>query len=389
MTQFAKWPSYSEEEANLVAAVLKSNAVNYWNGQEGKEFEREFAEYHGVAHGIAVANGTLALELAFRGLGVPQGSGVVVTPRSFYASASSIVTCGLVPVFADVDRDSQNISAETIRKVLTPNTKAILTVHLAGWPCDMESICELAEQEGLAVVEDCAQAHGARLNGQLVGSFGAASAFSFCTDKIMTTGGEGGMTLFKDREAYLRAWSIKDHGKSWRAVYEDEHPPGFRWLHEGMGSNWRLTEMQSALGRYQLKRLEEWVEKRRRNASRIGEVCKEFAALRVPEPNDRVFHAYYKFYAFLRPDKLNASWGRDRIVSELQRLGIPVMHGSCPEIYLEKGMVDQGYGLETRLPVARELGETSLMSAVHPTLGDSDLERICGGIREVMGAACA
>jgi dTDP-4-amino-4,6-dideoxygalactose transaminase len=230
-TFFSPWPRFSAKEAEAVASVLLSNRVNYWTGNEGKSFEQEYAAWAGVAHAIALANGTVALDAALAALGIGSGDEVVVTPRSFLASVSCVVNAGGVPVFADVDRDSQNITAQSIQRVLSPKTRAIICVHLAGWPCEMDAIMELAAERGLVVIEDCAQAHGARYRGRSVGSFGHVGAWSFCQDKIMTTGGEGGMVTTNDRELWSKMWSLKDHGKSWEAVYERQHPPGFRWLH--------------------------------------------------------------------------------------------------------------------------------------------------------------
>ncbi|NTW73026.1 MAG: DegT/DnrJ/EryC1/StrS family aminotransferase, partial [Eubacteriaceae bacterium] len=248
-TVFPPWPSFTQEEADAVSRVLLSNKVNYWTGQECREFEKEFASWTGSAYAIALANGTLALEVALKALGICHGDEVVVTPRTFIASASCIVAMGAVPVFADVDRNTQNISADTITKVLTPKTKAVICVHLAGMPCDMDPIMDMAKQYGLYVIEDCAQAHGAKYKGRPVGSIGHIGAWSFCQDKIMTTGGEGGMVTTNDRALWSSMWEYKDHGKSWNAVYEQEHPQGFRWLHESFGSNYRMLEMQAAIGR--------------------------------------------------------------------------------------------------------------------------------------------
>ncbi|MBV1874438.1 MAG: DegT/DnrJ/EryC1/StrS aminotransferase family protein, partial [Gammaproteobacteria bacterium] len=232
---FSPWPSFSQHEADTVSKVLLSNKVNYWTGSEGRNFEKEFASFADCEHAIAVANGTLALDLALKVLGIGDGDEVVVTSRTFLASVSCIVNAGAVPVFADVDGDSQNITADTIRAVLTSKTKAIICVHLAGWPCAMDSIMALASEQDLLVVEDCAQAHGAKYKGKSVGSFGHAAAWSFCQDKIMTTGGEGGMFTTNDSSLWEKAWAYKDHGKSYDAVYNTKHPPGFRWLHESFG----------------------------------------------------------------------------------------------------------------------------------------------------------
>lgn len=386
-TKFSCWPSYTEEEADAIASVLKSNRVNYWTGEECRKFEREFAEWTGVPYAVSVANGTLALDLALDALDVGEGAEVVVTPRSFVASASCVVFAGATPVFADVDLDSQNITAESIRAVLTSRARAILCVHLAGWPCEMDSILALARQYGLAVIEDCAQAHGARYRGRSVGEMGDIGAWSFCQDKIITTGGEGGMVTTSDRSLWSRMWSFKDHGKNWEAVYDREHSPGFRWLHESFGTNWRMIEMQAVLGRIQLRRIGEWHRLRTRNALAIAETCRKYPALRVPLPEAHITHAFYRFYAFVKPEQLRPGWSRDRIVAEIDGLGVPCFQGSCPEIYREKAFLKAGIGPTVPLPNAAKLGETSLMFLVHPTLTDAEIELTCRAVDEVMQQA--
>ena len=386
-TPFPPWPSFTEEEADAVREVLLSNRVNYWTGQACRDFEREFAHWAGSEHAIALANGTVALDLALQGLGIGPGDEVVVTPRTFLASVSSIVNTGATPVFADVDRDSQNITADTIRAALTPRTRAVICVHLAGWPCDMDPIMALAQEHGLFVIEDCAQAHGARYKGRMVGSIGHAGAWSFCQDKIMTTGGEGGMVTTSDRALWSRMWAYKDHGKSWEAVYEREHPPGFRWLHEGFGTNWRMTEMQAAIGRIQLRRMGDWQAARLANARRIWQAAAELPGLRVPHLPEEIEHAAYKCYVFVEPSRLAPGWDRDRIIAAISERGVPCYSGSCSEVYLEKAFDGTGWRPQQRLPVARELGETSLMFLVHPTLGEAHLEATCAALAEVMQLA--
>jgi dTDP-4-amino-4,6-dideoxygalactose transaminase len=383
------WPVFEEDERAAVEAVLRSGKVNYWTGQEGRCFEREFAEACGCRYGIALANGTVALELALHVLGIGPGDEVVVTPRTFIASASSVALRGARPVFADVDRDSQNITAETVRRVLSARTRAIIAVHLAGWPCDMEALGALAREHGLALIEDGAQAHGATVDGRPVGAFGDIAAFSFCQDKIMTTGGEGGMIVTDDEALWRAAWAYKDHGKSYQAVYEREHAPGFRWLHESFGTNWRMTEMQAAIGRCQLKKLPAWLERRRYNASLLDACFRGIQALRVPEPPQHVGHARYKHYAFVRPERLKEGWSRDRLMTAIAGEGVPCFSGSCSEIYREKAF-DQGDSRPAeRLPIARELGETSLMFPVHPTLTEDDMRRTCEAVQTVFAAAAA
>ncbi len=381
------WPCFAEDEIAAAAAVLRSGRVNYWTGEEGRAFEKEFAAWCNTRYAVAVANGTVALELALHALGIGAGDEVVVPPRTFLATASAVIARGARPLFADVDSVSGNITAETIEKVLTPATRAIIPVHLAGWPCDMDPIMELAAQRNLKVIEDCAQAHGAVYKGRPVGSLGDAAAFSFCQDKIMTTGGEGGMLVTDSFEVWERAWAYKDHGKSYEAVYEREHPPGFRWLHESFGTNWRMTEMQAAIGRLQLRKLPEWGKVRRRNAAILSQAFRSIPALRVEEPSARLRHAYYKYYVYVRPERLKPGWNRDRIMEEINLAGVPCFSGSCSEIYREKAFEKVGLVPEYPLPVAGELGQTTLMFLVHPTLGEKEMEHTCQVVRTVFEQA--
>src|SRR5690554_1649828 len=384
---FSPWPSFSDEEANAVRDVLLSNNVNYWTGQECREFEREFAVFADAEYAVALANGTVALDLALKALGIGAGDEVVVTPRTFLASASSIVTAGAVPVFAEVCPESQNITPESVRKVITLRTRAIVCVHLAGWPCEMDALLALAEEFGLYVIEDCAQAHGARYKGRSVGSIGHVGCWSFCQDKIMTTGGEGGMVTTNDEALWRKMWAYKDHGKSWEAVYERDHPPGFRWLHESFGTNWRLTEMQSAIGRIQLARMPEWKAARRANAERIWQAASQCSGLRVPTIPEHIEHAAYKSYVFVEPQQLAEGWDRDRVMNEVVARGVPCFSGSCSEVYLEKAFDGTDWRPEAPLPVAKELGETSLMFLVHPTLSEAEIEKTCFVLQQVMTEA--
>lgn len=396
-TPFSPWPSFTSQEADAIHAVLLSNKVNYWTGTECREFEKEFAVWSDSAHAIAVANGTLALDLILKAMDIGPGDEVIVTSRTFLASASCIVTAGANPVFADVDAQTQNITALTVQAVITPRTKAIIAVHLAGRACDMDPLMALAAQHNLFVIEDCAQAHGARYKGRSVGSIGHAGAWSFCQDKIMTTGGEGGMVTTNDRELWSRMWSYKDHGKSWEAVYERAHPPGFRWVHDSFGTNWRMLEIQAVIGRIQLKRMADWTAARTRNAHAIFAAARAFNSLRVPSdacgPCETVcsgcVHAHYKTYVFVRPERLASGWSRDRIMAQINAAGVPCFSGSCSEVYLEKAFDNTGWRPEERLPVARELGETSLMFLVHPTLTEAEVAKTCSVLTEVMTLATA
>ena len=385
--KFSQWPSFTEEEVVAVSRVLLSNKVNYWTGQECREFEQEFAAWSDSEYAITLANGTVALDVALKALGLGQGDEVIVTSRTFLASASSIVTAGATPVFADIDCNSQNITANSIADMITPQTRAIICVHLAGWPCEMDAIMQLAEQSSLYVIEDCAQAHGAKYKGRSVGSIGHIGVWSFCQDKIMSTGGEGGMVTTNDRELWAKMWSYKDHGKSWEAIYERQHPPGFRWLHESFGTNWRMTEMQAVIGRIQLERMSFWSQKRLENANTIWDVARRLSGLRVPEIPSHIEHAAYKCYVFIEPDQLKLDWSRDRIMHAINERGVPCFSGSCSEVYLEKAFDGTGWRPVKRLSVAKELGETSLMFVVHPNLSSKNIEQTCDAISDVMHSA--
>ena len=385
-TQFSPWPSFTQEEADAVSQVLLSNKVNYWTGTECREFEKEFAAWAGTDYAVALANGTLALDVALQAMGIGEGDEVIVTPRSFIASVSTVVNAGALPVFADVDNNTGNISATTIAPKITDKTKAIICVHLAGWPCDMDEIMALAKQHKLWVIEDCAQAHGAKYKGKPVGSIGHVGAWSFCQDKIMTTGGEGGMVTTNDKALWQKMWEYKDHGKNYDSIYHKQHPPGFRWLHDSFGTNWRMMEMQAVIGRIQLKKMAEWTKIRTQNAKILRDALTQFAGeqqfLRIPDiefhqvmGSDSV-HAYYKYYVYVRPENLPENINRDSILNALNEKKIPCFSGSCSEIYLEKAFDNHPSRPNARLTVAKELGETSLMFLIHPTLTTNEMQTI-------------
>ena len=383
-TAFEPWPSFTQQEADAVSRVLLSNKVNYWTGPECREFEKEFAQFAETQYAVALANGTVALDVALKALGVGPGDDVIVTSRTFLASASSIVTAGANPIFADVELDSQNISRRSIEAVITPNTKAIICVHLAGWMCDMDPIMQLADEKGLYVIEDCAQAHGARYKGKAAGSIGHIAAWSFCQDKIMTTGGEGGMVTTNDETLWKKMWSYKDHGKNFDSVYNKQHPPGFRWLHDSFGTNWRMMEMQAVIGRLQLKRMPEWTAQRLANMEQIFAVFEQSPYFTVPRCPEDYVHAAYKCYVQVNESTLPAEWSRDRIMNEISALGVPCFSGSCSEVYLEHAFDATPWRPEQRLENAQVLGRNSLMFLVHPTLSEHSMAKTVAAIQQVI-----
>lgn len=405
---FLNWPSFTAEESEAVQKVLLSNKVNYWTGQECRFFEDEFAKWCGSQYAVALANGTLALDVALQALGIKAGDEVIVTSRTFIASISCVVNIGAIPVFADVDLNSGNITPETIVKVITPKTRAIICVHLGGWPCDMDGIMNLANSHGIMVIEDCAQAHGALYKGKSVGTIGHVGAWSFCQDKIMTTGGEGGMVTTDNESLWRAMWAYKDHGKSYEAVYEREHPPGYRWLHESFGTNWRMLEMQAAIGRIQLKRMNGWTAHRNENAKILTQELSIFlganSLLRLPKfacnsecgmagykcaasQSGQCRHAYYKYYVYLNLKKIAPGWDRDRIIEAINDAGVPCYSGSCSEVYLEKAFETTNFRPPSRLPNAQELGETTLMFLVHPTISVERMHEAGAIVREVLSKA--
>ncbi len=385
---YAPWPVFDEEQITSVAEVLSSGRVNYWTGENGRTFEREFAEAVGLEHSVFVANGTVGLEAAIEALDLPVGAQVVTTPRTFIASSSALVRNGLRPVFADVELDSGNISAASIKEALTPETCAVLVVHLGGWPADMHEIRRLCDERGLVLIEDCSQAHGAMVGDRQVGSFGDISVWSFCQDKIITTGGEGGMIATNDRDLWHRVWSLKDHGKTWEAVYEREHPPGFRWLHEDFGTNFRGTEMQAALGRIQYRRLASWRAERTANAQRLASALADIDCLSIPMPDESLTHAYYRLYAYLDVSALAEGWTRDRVLQRASSLQpVPVLSGSCSEIYREIAFIGTDSVPATPLSNAHQLSGSAMALLVHPGLTAESLDGVAAALRTALDEA--
>ncbi len=382
----SRWPIYEDDEIAAVTAVLRSGQVNsLHHGEQCQALEQGFAQLCGMPHGIALANGTLALELALRALGIGAGDEVLVPARSFFASVSCVVAVGAHPVFVDIDLASGNMDPQAVRDAIGPNTRAVLCVHLAGWPCEMGKLRALCDEHGLLLVEDCAQAHGATYNGRVVGSFGDAAAFSFCTDKIISTGGEGGLLLLRDPDAFERAWSYKDHGKDRARTFAPAGGSQFRWLHTSFGSNWRLTEMQAAIGNAQLAKLPGWLAARRRNAAILDRALEGVPGVIVDRPAEHIGHARYKYYARIDTDMHREPGARDAIASAIAARGPFCGSGSCPEMYLEDAIRGSLFAPASRLPNAQELGASSLMFQCDQTLSAEQMAEIGAIAADVIG----
>ncbi len=382
--KFPAWPYYEADEIAAVTRVLQSSKVSYWTGQECKLFEKEFADYVGMPYAISLANGSLALELALYTLDIGAGDEVITTSRTFIASASAVVMRGATPIIADIDRESGNITAQTIAPKITAKTKAIIVVHLAGWPAEMDEIMNLAKEHNIKVIEDVAQAHGAKYKGRVLGSIADMAAFSFCQDKIMSTGGEGGMLLLNNEAEFKKAWAYKDHGKGYDTVYKKQHPLGFRYLHDSFGTNWRMTEMQAAIGRLQLKKLDNWLKERNRNAEILTERLSKIKALRIPIPPDYVEHAYYKYFFYVVPELLKEGKARTDISDGIFDRGVFCRVGSCSEIYLEQAFRESEFAVKEPLQVASEFSETAIMLLVHPGLSEDDMHDMADVVEYVM-----
>jgi dTDP-4-amino-4,6-dideoxygalactose transaminase len=298
----------------------------------------------------------------------------------------------LKPVFADVDFESGCISCETIEPLITKKTKAISVVHLGGWPADMQMIIDMARSYNIKVIEDCSQAHGAKIKTELgfksVGSFGDIGTWSFCQDKIITTGGEGGMVTTSDEKIWDFIWSYKDHGKDFQEVHRKDHPPGYRWLHKNFGTNYRLTEMQSAIGRYQLKLLPEWNKKRASNAANIITKISSIPCIRIPNIPENLNHGWYKLHCYLDETHIKDGWDRNKIIKEINSLGFPALQGSCSEIYMEKCFKNNNIYPKEILKNAKILGRTSLMFLIHPTITEVQIDKYSEAIYKVLKRAC-
>lgn len=357
-----KWPIHSADEIDAVAVVLRSGATNYWVGPHGQAFESEWAAYTGAQYALTVSNGTTALECAIHALRLePYGKNEVVIPcRTFMATASAVVNNGLAVVLADIDPETLNVTVETLEARRTPKTGAVIVVHYAGLPCDIEAICKWAKQYDIRIIEDSAHAQGARVGGKHVGTFGDIGCFSFCVGKIMSTGGEGGAVITNDSELYRRMGAYRDHGRYQLRGSKDFTK--FEYSVQEFGSNLRLTEMQSAIARLQLKKLDGWVARRREIAAMYD------AAFGWPVV--RPGHAFYMYTGFID--------NRDAVLTALNDRGIPARLNGCPNLYLEPVFVGKGL----RCPNADASGARTLGLPIYPTLSNEDVAEVIAAVRE-------
>lgn len=371
------WPAYTEEEIEAVVRVMRSGKLNQWTGEEVLLFQSEFAQWLGVRHAVALANGTVALELALRALGIGPGDEVIVTSRTFYASASCVASLGATVVFCDVDRCSGNMSAKTVLPLITSKTRAIVAVHIGGLACEMEQIQAIAKAHHLHLIEDCAQAHGATYNGQRIGTFGDIACWSFCNEKIMTTLGEGGMLSTNSSELFNFVNSYKDHGKNFEKLKEKGPAFGYKYVHDTLGTNLRMTEVQAAVGRVQLKSLEGFVRQRNLNAQLLSTYLEGFGFLREPKHSAKTpknsINSYYRYYLLLDDDYVKRVRSRDEVGQLVNKMGGTCFAGSCSELYLEGAFHGVSIYPQVRFSNASKYAQDSLAFLVHPNLTEEEL----------------
>ena len=368
MKKNENWPTVSGDEIKLVNNVLKSEKLNFWTGKNCRNFEKEFSNFFKIKYSISIANGSVGLDIAIKSLELKSNSEIIVTPRSYISSVTSVINQNHKPVFADIDLNSQNIESETIEKKITKKTKAIIVVHLGGMPSNMKKIVNLAKKYDLKIIEDCSQAHGARIDQKYVGTFGDVSVWSFCNDKILNTLGEGGVVATKNFKLYKKLWSLKDCGKNYLKLLNSRKENKFRWIHDFQGTNLRMTEVQAAVGRYQLKKLSTWIKMRNDNSNKIIKICQKYKSLRTQIVPTNFINAYYRCYVFLNIKYIKKGWERQNIIKYLNSIGIQCDVGSCPEIYKEKFLLKTKNIPLKPLKNASLIGKTSIAFKVFPNI---------------------
>jgi len=394
------YPYFNVSTLKRVQQVLKSGRVNYWTGKECKEFEKEFSKYIGNKYSVTLSNGSVALELALKALNLKKGDEIIVSPRSFVISASCVLNLGLKPVFADIDYNG-NLSIEGIKKVFKKNIRAIILVHLNGLSCDLDPILKFVKRKKLFLIEDCSQAHGAIYKGKKVGCFGDISTWSFCQDKIISTGGEGGMISTNNKKLWLKIWSMKDHGKNYKNAILKKKNIGFKWLHDDFGSNYRMTEVQAVIGREQLKLLDKQIKKRNLIADlylnglksyyqqykvlkKPDFKCKTCSFKHIQKKCNQCTHAFYRLNLFINKNKINQKKLLEKLIKNKINCGV----GSCPEIYREKIFNKLKFYPKKRLLKARLLGETSIMFPINPQRKLNEVIKEIKKIKQILQKYC-
>jgi len=354
-------PWIGEKELQYVTDCVKSGWISSL-GDYVIAFEERFARYCGMEYGISCANGTVALHLALVALGIGGGDEVICPTLTFIATANAISYTGAKPVFVDSEPYTWNIDPERIEEKMTKNTKAIIPVHLYGHPCDMDRILEIARANGLYVIEDAAEAHGAKYKGKMVGSMGDIACFSFYGNKIITTG-EGGMLLTNDEDIFERAKLLRDHAMSTTK----------RYWHEFIGFNYRFTNVQAAIGLAQLERIDEIIKIKRKNAKLYNSLLKDVEGLTLPPEMDWAENVFWMYSVLIEDDFPVV---RDELADSLRERGIDTRPFFCP-IHVQPAYSE--YNSE-RFPVAEELARKGINLPSGTTLMREDIQNVVSGI---------
>lgn len=391
---FPPYPKYGDEEIRAAERVLRSGKFSRLSGEETKKFEQEYAEWFGVKHAIAVNNGTASIHVALAALGIGPGDEVIHTSHCFIGTATPSAHAGATPVFADIDPRTYNIDPKSIEEKITPRTKAIVPVHLNGCPADMDAIMDIAKRHNLYVVEDAAQAHGALYKGRKVGTIGDVASFSFWEDKLMTTGGEGGMIITNSDEINRVARMIQNHGE---VAADSSYYVGERlYHHELLGWNYRMSELQAALGREQLKKLDSYIEGRRKNAHRLTELLKDIEGIITPYEPDDVKHVFYKY--IIRLDRNVLDIDAKDFVAALQAEGIPCSRRYPTPLHQQPVFVNKsGFGNShfpftddvnygSGLPNSEKLPHDLVRLLMNPNMTESELQGTAKAVEKVVSA---
>ena len=369
----SKWPNYDGNILSKISKLLQSGKTNYLVGKEGLLFEKNFSKFYKIKFANAVANASLGLELSLLSLNLNKGDEVIVTPRSYHSSVSCVIRAGLTPVFADVDRQTMNICPKSIRKNISKKTKAIICVHLYGMPCEMNDIIKLSKEYKINVIEDCSQAHGSKIGRKYVGSFGDISVFSYCQDKIISTGGEGGMIATNNKKLNDRIWSLKEIGKNKDKFFKiNSLSNDFPYVHDTIGTNARITEIQSCIGNYQLKQLKSYIRARNENAKIFFNKLKNCKHLIIPNHNSQITHSYYRYTVIISNEKLS----RSILMKNLKKKGVACNVGGCPTIYNEKYFVEKFNVNIKNYPNAEYLKNRTLSFLVDQTISKKEINKV-------------
>lgn len=321
---FPSWPIFNEEEMKALKNVLESGAWGI-GGARKKEFEEKFSSYQDAKYGVAVTNGTAALEIALRACGIGCGDEVITTPYTFMATATAILYVNAIPVFVDIEPDTYNIDPRKVEDAITEKTKAILPVHIGGRPANMDELLKIAEKNNLYIIEDACQAWGSEWKGRRVGAIGNIGAFSFQSSKNITSG-EGGIIVTNDKELYTKAWSLHNCGRLPEGAWYDHYLPG---------GNYRMTEFQASILLVQLKRLDEHTKKRMENAKYLNEKLAKIDGISVLKEDDRITRNSYHLYIFKYNSEAFGGLPKEKIAKILQAEGIPINVGYSKPLYKE------------------------------------------------------